>query len=258
VSLDQAPLSRGLLVQRNRAARLTAADIIVSIDDDAKFSSPRVVEQAVADFAHPRVGAIAIPYTEPHISNQMLQSAPDERAIWVTDCFRGTAYALRRHVFLALDGYREQLVHQNEERDFCIRLLQQGLVVRLGHSDHIIHYEARQRNWSRMDYYGRRNDILFTWHNVPFRYVPQHLIGTTINGARWTIATRSAAMARGILAGYADSAHLWKERAPVSVPVYRLHRSLKKQGPRPLPEIENLLLPVAVEPYARRDPIVSA
>src|SRR5207249_4509419 len=124
-----------------------AADIIVSIDDDAIFSSPRVVEQAVVAFGHPRVAAIAIPYTEPHKTEQMLQTAPDNREIWVTDSFRGTAHALRRDVFLELGGYREHLVHQGEELDFCIRLLEQGFVVRLGGRDHIIHYEAQHRDW---------------------------------------------------------------------------------------------------------------
>lgn len=256
--LEQSAHSLGYIAQRNRAARLTAVDVVVSIDDDAEFSSPRVVEQAIAAFGHPRVAAIAIPYTEPHKTNQMLQAAPDGRGIWATDCFRGTAYALRRDVFLALDGYREQLVHQNEEMDFCIRLLESGLIVRLGHGDHVIHHEEPRRDWSRMDYYGRRNDILFAWYNVPFPYVAQHLMGTTINGARWAIAARSTAMVRGMLSGYADTVRLWRERAPVSAPAYRLHRKLKKQGPRVLSEIESLLPPLAADVRPRLNPVVSA
>src|SRR5262249_60916052 len=57
--LEQSVHSLGYIVQRNRAARLTSADLIVSIDDDAIFSSPRVVEQAIATFGHPRVAAVA-------------------------------------------------------------------------------------------------------------------------------------------------------------------------------------------------------
>lgn len=258
VSLHQSAQSLGYIAQRNRAARLTAAEIIVSIDDDAIFSSPRVVEQAVAAFGHSRVAAVAIPYKEPHKSIKMLQTAPDDRKIWATDFFRGTAHALRRGVFLELGGYREHLVHQGEEQDFCVRLLEQGLVVRLGRGDHIIHYETQRRDWSRMDYYGRRNDILFVWHNVPAIFVPLHLAGTTINGARWAIAAGSMAMVRGTLAGYAAIPRLWNERAPVSAAVYRLHRELKKQGPCLLSEIEPMLPAIAVDLYARLDPIASA
>src|SRR5262249_17468292 len=155
---------------------------------------------------------------------QMLQTAPNDCGIWVADCFRGTAHAVRRDIFLELGGYRPQLVHLGEELDFCIRLLEAGLVVRLGRGDHIIHYEAPTRNWSRIEYYGRRNDILFVWHNVPWRFLSQHLIGTTLNGVHWAVATRSTVMARGILAGYGGLTRLWNERAPVSVPAYRLHR----------------------------------
>jgi hypothetical protein len=256
--LHRSGASLGYIAQRNRAARLTDADIIVSIDDDAIFSSPGVVEQAVAAFGHPRVTAVAIPYIEPHKSKQMLQTAPDNRGIWATDAFRGTAHALRRDIFLKLGGYREQLVHQGEENDFCIRLLQQGLIVRLGHGDHIVHYETTKRDWSRVDYYGRRNDVLFVWHNVPLAFAPQHLVGTTVNGARWAIAAKSAAMIRGTASGYAAIAGLWNERAPVSLPVYRLHRELKKRGPRLLAEIEHLLPAIAVAPQAQLHQVASA
>jgi glycosyltransferase involved in cell wall biosynthesis len=257
-SLHRSAQSLGYITQRNRAARMTAADILISIDDDAVFSSPNVVEQAMAGFGSPRVAAVAIPYTEPHKAGTMLQTAPDSRRIWVTDAFRGTAHALRRDIFLALGGYREQLVHQGEELDLCIRLLQQGLIVRLGHGNHVVHYEVQKRDWSRVDYYGRRNDILFVWHNVPLAFLPRHLLGTTINGARWAIAAKSSAMVRGILAGYGAMARLWSKRAPVPAPVYRLHRDLKKRGPRLLSEVEHLLPVIAAQPQARLDQVASA
>jgi GT2 family glycosyltransferase len=255
--LHRSGASLGYIAQRNRAARLTDADVIVSIDDDAVFSSPGVVEQAITAFGHPRVAAVAIPYIEPHKSEQMLQTAPDNRGIWATDAFRGTAHALRRDIFLKLGGYREQLVHLGEEQDLGVRFLEQGFVVRVGYGEHIIHFEAQQRDWSRIEYYGRRNDILFVWHNVPAAFAPQHLLGTTMNGLRWSIAARSTAMARGTLAGYADSARRWNERAPVSVPVYRLHRQLKKQGPRLLCEIEHMLPAIAADLRAGLDPVTS-
>jgi glycosyltransferase involved in cell wall biosynthesis len=256
--LERSVHSLGYIAQRNRAARLTSADLIVSIDDDAVFSSFRVVEQAVAAFGHPRIAALAIPYIEPHKTMQQRQTAPDSRGIWVTDFFRGTAHALRRDIFLDLGGYREHLVHQGEELDFCIRLLERGLIVRLGHCDHITHYEAQTRDRSRMDYYGRRNDILFVWHNVPPMFVPPHLVGTTINGARCAFAAKSAAMVRGTLSGYAAIGRMWSKRDAVSASVYRLHRNLKKHGPRLLSDIEPLLPPISVNSSPRPNPITSA
>jgi hypothetical protein len=42
-----------------------------------------------------------------------------------------------------------------------------GFFVRLGNSDPIIHNESPKRDFSRMDFYGRRNDVLFHWQNTP-------------------------------------------------------------------------------------------
>src|SRR5262245_47122184 len=203
--LERTAVSLGYIAQRNRAAQLSSADVIISIDDDATFSSPWIVEQTISAFGHPRIAAVAIPYMEPHKGKRIFQSAPD-RKIWVTDMFRGTAYAVRRKIFIGLGGYREQLVHQGEELDFCIRLLDHGFIVRLGAGDYVVHDEMPARDWTRMDFYGRRNDILFVWNNVPAPFFLSHLIGTTLRGARLAAATGKMGMARGILAGYRDSA----------------------------------------------------
>jgi glycosyltransferase involved in cell wall biosynthesis len=242
VRLEQASESLGCITQRNRAAHMSSADVIISIDDDATFSSPYVVEQTIAAFGHPRVAAVAIPYTEPRKDKRIFQSAPDGQ-IWVTDVFRGTAYAVLREVFIDLGGYREQLVHQGEESDFCIRLLNHGFVVRVGSGDYVVHDEAPNRDWTRVDFHGRRNDILFVWNNVPAPFLLPHLIGTTLRGARLSAVSGNLAMARGILTGYFEFARLWKARRPVSLAAYRLHRDLKKRGPRILSDIEGFLPP---------------
>jgi glycosyltransferase involved in cell wall biosynthesis len=233
--------SLGYITQRNRAARLCSGEVIFSIDDDAEFSSPHIVAQTLDAFSHPRVGAIAIPYTEPHKSGEIVQLARDSERIWITDSFRGTAYALRRDLFLSLGGYREHFVHQGEEMDFCIRLLDAGFVVRLGFGDLIHHYEHPKRDWSRVDYYGRRNDILFAMENVPMPYLPMHLMATTVNGMMYSVRCgRPSAMFKGMLAGYA--AFFSSRRCtPVSRNTYYLHRLLRKQGPKPLSDIESNL-----------------
>ena len=223
--------SAGLVVRRNQAARATSGDVIFSIDDDAAFTSPRTVEQTLAEFDDPRIGAVAIPFIEPRKGPQVMQHAP-AGGPWVTDCFIGTAHAVRRDVFLSLGGYRERLFHQGEERDFCIRLLQAGYVVRLGSADPIHHYESPNRDYSRMDYYGRRNDVLFAWHYVPWAHLPVHLAGTLVNAARsaWQ-ARRISRMAAGTVAGLTDGLLHPLDRQPVASAVYRLHRRLKKTGP---------------------------
>jgi glycosyltransferase involved in cell wall biosynthesis len=242
VRLDRKSNSVGCVVQRNRAALLCSGDIIFSIDDDAEFSTCYVVEQTLAGFCHPRVAAVAIPYIEPQKSRQEFQKAPDADDIWIAESFRGTAHALRRELFLELGGYREQIIHQGEEMDFCIRLLDKGFVVRLGFGDFIIHHEVPNRDWRRMDFYGRRNDILFAWRNVPMPYLPAHLIATTCNGINCAVrGEHPSVMLRGMLSGYSEILYDWRCREPVSQGSYQLHRLLKKRGTQLLGDIEHLL-----------------
>ena len=246
VRLDRTESSLGCVVQRNRGALLCSGDVIFSIDDDAEFSSPRVIEQTVAGFCHPRIAAIAIPYVEPWNSSNRFQNAPNVDAIWVSDTFRGTSYAVRRQVFLGLGGFRHQIIHQGEEMDFCIRLLNLGFIVRLGIGDGILHYEVPQRDRRRMDFYGRRNDILFAWQNVPMPHFPVHLLATTFNGFIYALRSkRPYSMIAGILSGYFDMCLNRHWRQPVSRSCYRLQRALKKRGPKTMDDIEPLLPPLS-------------
>jgi glycosyltransferase involved in cell wall biosynthesis len=238
--------SKGLIVRRNEGARLATGEVIFSIDDDAEFSTPYVVEQTLREFDDPRIGAVAIPYIEPHKSNHLLQKAPDNEQVWITDRFIGTAHALRRDMFLKLGGYHEHLVHQGEEGDFCIRMLAAGYVVQLGNADPIYHNESPKRDFRRRDFFGRRNDILFAWHNVPLSWLPIHLAMTTFNGLRAGIGTwHPFTMLRGTLSGYAGCLICRSARQPVSSPIYRLHRRLKKCGPLTLESVEPLLSPIS-------------
>jgi GT2 family glycosyltransferase len=251
VRLERAQVSLGYIAQRNRAASLCSGDVILSIDDDAEFSTPSIVVQSLRAFSDPRIAAVAIPYTEPHKSPQQFQVAPNTESIWLTDSFRGTAYALKRDVFLTLGGFREQLFHQGEEMDFCVRLLNRGYVVRLGVSDAIIHHEQPKRDWSRADFYGRRNDVLFAWGNVPIVNLPVHLLATTANGIAYAMHSAGPlVMMHGMLSGYAEIIKGW-QREPVTRKTYRLHRLLKKKGPMKLSAVENLLPPMSAAIVAR-------
>lgn len=236
--------SGGYIVRRNEGARLTKSEVIFSIDDDAAFSTPYIIEQTLVELVSPRVGAVAIPYSDVNKDGIVRQKAPDRSRVWVTDRYIGTAHALRRDVFLKLGGYRENFVHQGEESDFCLRMLNAGFVTRLGNADPIHHFESPRRDFRRMDYFGRRNDVLFAWHNVPGQYLPAHLAATTFNGLLLGLKLgRAGHMTRGVCNGYLGCLRYWAERAPVKSQTYLLHRELKKQGPRLLEEIEARLAP---------------
>jgi glycosyltransferase involved in cell wall biosynthesis len=242
IRLMSFPESAGYIVRRNQAARMARGPIVFSIDDDAIFTSPRIVRQTLAEFDDPRIGAVAMPFIDVRVSPEVRQAAPDDRQTYVAFAFIGTAYAVRRELFLKLGGFREFLVHQGEEGDFCQRMLQAGYVTRLGSADPIHHTASPRRDLTRMDVFGRRNDLLFAWYNVPLRNLPIHMAATVVNGLRHGIRThRLTNMVRGFLRGVGAG---WKsrgDRRPVSSPVYRLGRTLKKGGSMPLAEIERQL-----------------
>jgi GT2 family glycosyltransferase len=235
--------AKGPAFQRNRGIELATSDIVFPLDDDSLFISRHTVEQTLAEFDHPRIGAVGIPYVNVNHDARVLQAAPRDGAIHVTYGFVGAAHAVRRDVFLKVGGFREHFFYMGEESDLCLRMLREGYVTRLGNADPIHHLESPRRNMKRASFSGRRNDIRFAWHNVPLPEFPLHLAGTTFNGFKAALTQGSfASMVRGTAAGYADLFLRWNERDPVTRRTYRLHRELKKRS-LTLEEIEWLLDP---------------
>ena len=244
VRIYRSEMSCGLIVQRNRAAKMVETPIIFSVDDDAEFSSPTVVEATLREFNHPRVGAVSIPFVDINRSPNIRGLAPDRRQVYACYDFVGTAHALRRDIFQALGGYREILFHQGEEEDYCVRMLGAGFVTRAGSADPIHHYESPRRSFSRMDFFGARNKVLYAWHNVPFPYLPAHLAVTTFATSAYSLqARRLLTRVRGVIAAYGTIALLRTVRRPVSSATYRLSRGLKARRYIQLEALEKRLLP---------------
>lgn len=232
VRLVRSETSQGLIVQRNNAGSLVVSDIIISIDDDAVFSRDDIVAEVVRQFSDSRIAAVAIPFVNVNGDRILRQDAPDSSEIWITNEFIGTAHALRREVFLKVGGYRGVLFHQGEEGDLCIRLLEQGYVVRLGRSAPIHHFESKERSLKRMNLYGQRNLVLFAWHNVPFPELLAHLLVTIINGLIWGLRHGCLkSRIEGTLAGLCGVLCELRNRTPVSRKTYWLYRRLKTEGP---------------------------
>lgn len=243
VRLHRSEVSRGLIVQRTAAGAMTSAPVIVSIDDDARLVSPRTVEQTLADFDHPRIGAVAMPYVDVRRGGIERQQAPDPHGRWVADTYIGTAHALRRDVFNALGGYRTSFTHMVEEPEFCLRMLAAGFVVRLGRAPALHHFESpSHRVLSRNFRLMMRNQLLDAWHNTPAQYLPGRvgriLVRSTLDSLRWR---HPGAAARGVWEALLDAARGNDPRAPVPREVWRLLVDLRKLGPLPLEEIEGRL-----------------
>ena len=242
VELIRSEVPRGYIAQRNAAARLAISDIVVSIDDDAEFRSPRTIADTLADFDDPRIGAVAMPGVNVRHGPAVLQAAPDRTATWVTPVYWGTAHAVRRELFLELGGYREDLGEMFEEVDFCLRLLDSGNVTRLGRAEPLYHYDSPTRIVPRKIYFIWRNNLGHAWRNVPAPYAPIRAAKVIVSAAMFGVRAGQLPMvARGLGRGLMDAPRLLRERRPVARSTYRLDHDLRRRGPLPLEAIASRL-----------------
>lgn len=232
--------SRGYIVQRNRGALMARTNLIISIDDDATFPAPDIVGRSIHELNHPRVGAVAMPYIDIFKTDGVRQNAPNSNGVYVLPAYVGTAHIVRRDLFVQLGSYREIHLHQGEENDLSLRMLEAGYVIRAGTAEPIRHLESPKRDFTRLFENNARNHILYAWHNIPMPYMPVRMIGMTINLARWGMKKKhTKATLRGIWRGYRDMlTGRLDPRRPVSRRTYLLSRRLYKQNPLPLSEIE--------------------
>ncbi len=231
VRLDRSPASRGYIVQRNRAADLAAAPVIVSIDDDARFTDPGTVRQALAELAPARAGALAMPFININQSPQVYQRAPDAGGFYARQWFIGTAHAIKRDVFKQLGGYREFFYSQVEEFDFALRLLDAGYVVRVGSTKPVEHLQSPRRVQRQIVHYGERNRILLSSLNAPLGRVPMDWGRTVTQGlCRSMKQGFMLAAATGLGRGMVESLRYWPQRRPVSRQTYRRWRAMDLSG----------------------------
>lgn len=230
--VDRREESKGYIVRRNEAAELATASIIVSIDDDAELPQDDIVATTVAEFKDPKIGAVAMPYRDLP-DESVYQRAPEECGVHRVHRFRGTAFPVRRHVFVRLGGFRPMLVHQAEVADFCLRLLDAGYVVRLGRAEPVNHFASPNRDVQRIWLCECRNDVLFAWHNVPLPDLVTQVGRTTLH-LLWLGrgVNHTGLFARGLLVGARDAARDRSNRRPVDRRAWRLYRRPGKQPTR--------------------------
>ncbi|MGE3110074.1 MAG: glycosyltransferase family 2 protein [Phycisphaerales bacterium] len=238
-------VSRGYIVQRNRAALLARTNLIVSIDDDATFPAPDIISHSLRELDHPRVGALAIPYIDIYKTDGVRQLAPDSTEPYAIPAYVGTAHIVRRDLFVQLGKYREIHLHQGEEGDFALRMLHAGYIVRAGTATPIRHLESPKRDFSRLFENNARNHILYAWHNIPMPHLTLRMLGMTLNLLRWGLKKQHLrSTLRGLWRGYRDMLMgRLDPRRPVSSQTYALSRRLYKLSPLPLSLIRPSITP---------------
>lgn len=234
---------------RHRGIELASAEYVFPIDDDAAFPSPRTVEQTIADFDDPRIGAVAIPFHEVDEGVDK-QVPPDKEGCYVTPRYIGCCVAMRRSVFLASGGYSRGQFNYGEESDMCLRMLARGYVCRMGRADKMSHSRSPVRDPTAAMFRMRRNAITRAWQNVPLvLLVPawgalslMYLRHADARFGRWATLKALGAGFLACLTGQID-------RKPVSYAKYKAWLKFRKsdpltfsgQAPRRLEDLGTLL-----------------
>ena len=243
IRIERSSKQMGLIVSRNRAVEISSAPVVISIDDDAEFADPETVHATLRLFDDPHIGAVAIPFINrsPDGSEiRMLPPVPDQNSIWITNTFVGTAFAVRRDVFLRIGGFQGLLFHWGEESEYTQRLLAAGYFVAMGSSGMIYHYPAGAGKYSRkVNRYIYRNRVLTLWFNAPTLLLAPMILGNVavslLGGVRRPRTLLSVLEGLGI--ALKDMCATWRLRRPISLSRYRLWLRLRRERPVALSKV---------------------
>jgi GT2 family glycosyltransferase len=212
----------GNIVGRNRLMREASADAVLLLDDDAALLDGSGIERAMTILAEDdTVAAVAFAQanTDGRPWPESMQPGRGQTARFVA-AFIGFAHLLRRDVFLRLGGYRERFVFYGEEKDYCLRLLDNDRSVVYLPDALVIHaQDAAGRTPQRYLRYVTRNDCLNALYNEPLHRIvwllPARLGLYFRMRSRWQV--NDPAGLRWVLKELAANAGAaWRGRKPVS------------------------------------------
>jgi GT2 family glycosyltransferase len=212
----------GNIVGRNRLMREASADAVLLLDDDAALLDGSGIERAMTILAEDdTVAAVAFAQanTDGRPWPESMQPGRGQTARYVA-AFIGFAHLLRRDVFLRLGGYRERFVYYGEEKDYCLRLLDNDRSVVYLPDALVIHaQDAAGRTPQRYLRYVTRNDCLNALYNEPLHRIvwllPARLGLYFRMRSRWQV--NDPAGLRWVLKELAANAGAaWRGRKPVS------------------------------------------
>ncbi len=232
----------GIIAARNEAAKLVNTEIMFTLDDDAVYTGADTISRVLKHFDHPNVGAVTIPLVniiggrkERH---HFVEWAGDDDFPCASS-FVGCANALRIDLFRKLGGY-SGVGRQGEERNYSLRMLSHGFVVRIADAPPVHHFPEHHLDRAANDKIieaGARNNIIFAWEYVPFPELLVHLGGIIVNILLVMIRERRfKAGISGLVGGFVSL--LWVKRHPVSSFAFRLHRRLVATSPMRFSKIE--------------------
>lgn len=233
----------GSAATRNRGVAITEAEIILFLDDDAEFSSVRVIEQTLGDFDHPRVASVAVPLINDYGTHKVLKHPRCRRGDPPITTMHplAAALAVKRDIFQSLGGFAGFLLYAGEEEELVTRMFRRGYLVRFGTSDYVLHTPSPIRDHSFHDHLGRRNGLIRYFLITPWFVLLPYLVANTLHGIRHAFRIRRfRANLSGLLAGWRELPGMVRHRRPMSWREFRLYRRLSGRNV-PIESVEHEL-----------------
>jgi hypothetical protein len=227
---------------RNRIAREARTPWVLDLDDDAFVLSRAAVQQAIRVLeTDPRVAAVAFPQCDeagvPYAPSA--QPAPVDYPCYVPT-FIGYAHLLRREAFLAAGGFRERLGINGEEKDLCLRMLDEGwrvVYLPAAGMGHVAAAAGRDRR--RYLHQTVRNSVVSAFCGEPMPLMPA---GVAVRLWRYFPMRRGwgiddpggfGTIVRGLAR---ELPSLVRERRPVRWETMRRWRAMTQSAPEPANE----------------------
>ncbi len=242
VRVVRADAPAGYIALRNRGFAEAAHEAVVSLDDDAYFAGCDTLRAALERLGRqPGAAVAALPFVEPRIGRRSERTARPAPEGALLRSFTGCAHVIRRDAARAAGGYRALYVHQGEERDLALRLLDRGLCVVQGGGTPVVHLPSAARDPARTARYGVRNTLLFDFLNLPAGRVAPRLAWDALRLALYAGPRAFAARAGYVAGGLRACAAHRAGRRPVRAAAYRAflgrprHAAGLFDGPPPAP-----------------------
>lgn len=178
VRFERLETNRGPTGGRNAGIRLTTGNLLVFLDDDAFFSSPRALSRIRDRFRQdPTLGVLTadsrlfpsgdIDYAAiPRKDKAILQGD------YETSYFCAVAFAIRREILEETGCFFEPFFYGCEELDLSWRVLERGYRI-IRAADLIVHHRMspEARPSERWIYSNARNRVWLSLINLPWPYV---------------------------------------------------------------------------------------
>lgn len=165
VRCERSDRSYGLIVQRNRLARMLTSAYYLSLDDDS-FPAAGDLGSAV-QFVEGKPDTLGLAFSIIRRDEVLPRSVQTPAPVRY---YIGCAHLLKRQLFLHLGGYADNW-HYGEEPEFCLRSLHKGYRVYLYPGVVIRHNRTPvARNLRKTARYYIRNEALIGLMYFPFPY----------------------------------------------------------------------------------------